>query len=157
MRLSDPTSSLTLSDRLSDLSRPTLADRLGMEDYMEVDQPPEALSMGFNIPRNQLTWSMLDTNAPYQHPVMGDSTSARDSQEEEAMDNIKEDELGYKKTKRGRHSGHKIQGYWRHNEEQEDGNDESKDDADALHNHSTGASISWGGFVRMYSTYLHLA
>ena len=120
MRLSDPTSSLTLSDCLSNPSRLTLADRLGMEDYMEVDQPSEVLSMGFNIPRNQLTRSMPDANAPYQHPVMGDSTSACDSQEEVAMDNIEEGKLGYKKTKRGRCSGHKIQGYWRHNEEREE-------------------------------------
>ena len=34
--------------------------------------------------------------------------------------------------------------------------DGGRDDADALHNHSTGASISWGGFVRTYGTYLHL-
>ena len=101
IRLSDPTSSLTLSDRLSDPNRPTLVDHLSMEDYMEVDQSSETPSMGFNIPRNQLTRSMPDANAPYQHPVMRDSTSAHDSQEEETMDDIEEGELGYKKTKRG--------------------------------------------------------
>ena len=117
IRLSDPTLSLTLSDCLSDPNRPALADPLGMEDYMEVDQSSEPPSMGFNIPRNQLTQSMPDVNAPYQHPVMRDSTSTHDSQEEETMDDIEEGELGYKKTKRGRRSGHKIQGYWRRDEE----------------------------------------
>ena len=120
IRLSDPNSSLTLSDRLSDPNRPTLADRLGMEDYMEIDQPSEAPSMGFNIPGNQLTRSMPDANAPYQHPGMRDSTPAHDSQEEETMDDIEEGELGYKKTKRGRRSGHKIQGYRRRDEEREE-------------------------------------
>ena len=67
---------LLLSDRLSDPNRPTLVNRLGVEDYMEINQAPEALSAGnFNLPGGQLTRNMLDMNASYQHLVMGKSTS----------------------------------------------------------------------------------
>ena len=50
---------------------------------------------------------------------------------------------------------YRVTGDATRNERNED--DEGRDDADALHNHSTGASISRGGFVRTYGTYLHLA
>ena len=120
-RLSDPAPPLTLSDRLSDLNRPTLANRLGVEDYMEINQASEASSAGnFNLLGGQLTRNMPDTNAPYQHPVMGESTSVHDTLDEEDMDNVKEGKLDYKKTKRGRRSRHKIQGYRKRDEEREE-------------------------------------
>ena len=84
-RLSDPTPSLTLSDRLSDPNRLTLADRLGVEDHMEVDLAPEETLMGNPIiPRGQLTRNMPDANAPYQHTAMRDSTPIRDTTDDEA-------------------------------------------------------------------------
>ena len=108
-RLSDPTPSLTLSDRLSDPNRLTLADHLGIEDYMEVNLAPEATLMGNPIiPQGQLTRNMLDANTPYQHTAMRDSTPIHDTTDDEAMDEPKEGELVCKKTKRGRCSGHKI-------------------------------------------------
>ena len=120
-RLSDPAPPLTLSDRLSDPNRPTLANRLGVEDYMEIDQASEASSAGnFNLLGGQLTRNMPDANAPYQHLVMGEPTSVNDALDEEDMDDIEEGELGYKKTKRGHRSGHKIQGYRRRDEEREE-------------------------------------
>ena len=110
-----------MTDTLSARLRPTLANRLGVEDYMEIDQAPEASSAGnFNLLGGQLTRNMLDVNAPYQHLVMGESTSVHDTLDEEDMDDIEEGKLGYKKTKRGRHSRHKIQGYRRRDEEQEE-------------------------------------
>ena len=88
---------------------------------MEVDLAPEVTLMENPIiHRGQLTRNMLDTNAPYQHTAMRDSTPVRDTTDDEAMDEPKEGELVYKKTKRGRHSGHKIQGYQRRDEEQEE-------------------------------------
>ena len=117
-RLSDPAPSLTLSDHLSDPNRPTLVNRLGVEDYMEIDQASEASATGnFNLLGGQLTRNMPDVNAPYQHPVMGELTSVHNALDEEDMVDIKEGKLGYKKMKRGCRSGHKIQGYWRRDEE----------------------------------------
>ena len=72
------------------------------------------------IPRAQLTRNMLDVNAPYQHTAMRDLTPVHDTMDNEAMDEPKEGELVYKKTKRGRRSGHKIQGYRRCDEEREE-------------------------------------
>ena len=63
---------------------------------------------------------MPDVNALYQHLVMGESTSVHDTLDEEDMDDVEEGKLGYEKTKRGCHSGHKIQGYQRQDEEQEE-------------------------------------
>ena len=63
---------------------------------------------------------MLDANAPYQHTAMRDSTPVCDTTDNEAMDKPKEGELVHKKTKRGRCSGHKIQGYQRRDEEWEE-------------------------------------
>ena len=120
-RLSDPAPSLTLSDHLSDPNRLTLANRLGVEDYMEIDQASEVPSPGnFNLPGGQLTRNMRDANALYQHPVMGESMSVHNALDEEDMDDIKEGKLGYKKMKRGRCSRHKIQGYWRRDKEREE-------------------------------------
>ena len=56
---------------------------------------------------------MPDVNTPHQHLVMGELTSVHDTLDEEDMDDMEEGKLGYKKTKRERRSGHKIQGYRR--------------------------------------------
>lgn len=87
---------------------------------MKLDQAPEVSLLGnFNISRDQLIRNMMDVNAPYQHPVMGESTSTHDAMGEEAIGNTGEGQLGCKKTKRGC-SGHKILGYRRCDEEQEE-------------------------------------
>ena len=124
---------------------------------MEVDQAPEMSVMGiFDIPRDQLTRNIMDMNAPYQPPVMRELTPTCDTMDKEAMDDTEEGELGYKKIKRGHHSGHKIQvtGDVMRNRKNEDNKDE--DDVDKSCKHLTSAPISWGGFVRMWYTYLHL-
>ena len=87
---------------------------------MEVDLASEATLTGNpSIPQGQLTRNMMDVNAPYQHTAMRDLTPVCDTMDDKAMDEPKEGELGYKKMKRGRRSGHKIQGYRRHDEERE--------------------------------------
>ena len=88
---------------------------------MEINQAPEASATGnFNLLGGQLTRNMPDVNALYQHPVMGESTSVHNALDEEDMDDIEEGKLGYKKTKRGCRSGHKIQGYRRRDKEREE-------------------------------------
>ena len=101
-RLSDPVPPLTLSDRLSDPNRLTLADQLEIEDYMEVDQVPRAPLAG--------------SSSPYGNPLAR-STRSADASDQDTADDEEEGELGYKKTKRGRRSGRKIQGYRRRDEE----------------------------------------
>ena len=120
-RLSNPSPSLTLSERLSDSNRLTLADHLEVTDYMEIDQMLETQpTRNFNFLSGQSTSSMIGVNAPYQSPTWGESVCTQDISDEEAMDNNEEGELSYKKTKRGHCSGHMIQGYRRHNEEWEE-------------------------------------
>ena len=88
---------------------------------MEIDQMLETQPIrNFNLLSSQSTSSMIDANAPYQPPVWGEWARTQDISDEEAMDDDEEGEPSYKKTKRGRCSGHKIQGYRRRDEEREE-------------------------------------
>ena len=88
---------------------------------MEIDQTLETQpTRNFNFLSSQSTSSMIDANALYQHPVWGESAHTQDISDEEAMKDDEEGELSYKKTKRGHHSGHNIQGYRRCDEEREE-------------------------------------
>ena len=96
-------------------------DCLEVADYMEIDQTLETQpTRNFNFLSGQSTGSMIDANAPYQPPVWGELACTQDISDEEAMDNNEEGEPSYKKTKRGHHGGHNIQGYRRCDKEWEE-------------------------------------
>jgi hypothetical protein len=121
-RLSDPTPQPTLSARLSDPRKTTLADRLESNDEMEIDYGPTGESTmweNLNRPGNFETPSIPSVDNRDLHSRVGNSTPPHYPMDDGANDDDEEGEVGWKKTKRGRRSGNKIQGYRRRDEERE--------------------------------------
>ena len=110
-RLSDPVPQLTLATRLSDPQRASLSDRLETDDQMEVDYGQVAESSeSLNRLRN-IRAPSFDADDHNLHPRTGDYTPPRDFTDKGTDDEDEEGEVTWKKTKRGRRSGNKIQGY----------------------------------------------
>lgn len=120
-RLSEPVSVAPLSSRLSDSLSIPLAERLEMNEQMEVEYPMVMNPMVIDDPHLAAISEMMSTAGPlvldpmqYDYP-----RTSQDDQEDDDTDEPME-ELGYKKTKRGRRSGQKIQGYRRRDKEREE-------------------------------------
>jgi hypothetical protein len=109
-----------LAARLSEPRRTTLTDRLETDNRMEIDHERTAESMNLRSPeslgnsRAPLTINADDRDS---YSRASELTPPRDTTNEEVEDNNEEGEIGWKKTKRGRRSGNKIQGYRRRDEE----------------------------------------
>ena len=121
-RLSDPVPQATLASRLTNPQRATLADRLEAEEQMDVDHGQTSGSTNFGCLdplANPWTSSTTTTDNSDLYSRDGDRTPRRGSMERETGEGDEDGEVGWKKTKRGRRSGNKIQGYRKRDSERE--------------------------------------
>ena len=119
-RLSDPIRTEPLLSRLSNPHHIPLVDRLESSDRMDVESSPAVHPLLANDPNLAAISERMATAGPlildpaqYDYPRM-----SQEDQEEDDEDET--EELGYKRTKRGRRSGQRIQGYRRRDEEREE-------------------------------------
>ncbi|EDR09760.1 uncharacterized protein LACBIDRAFT_317869 [Laccaria bicolor S238N-H82] len=110
-RLTDPAPPAALAARLTAPGWLTLADRLETADPMVVDHSPYLGSA-----------ALADFSTESLHPATasGSSSYHQAPMDEDPTDQGDDGEEDYKRTKRGRHSGQKIQGYRKRDEEREE-------------------------------------
>ena len=108
---------MTLATCLSDPQRASLADRLETDNQMEVDYEQVAESFESLNRLGNLRAPSFDADNHNLLPRTDDCTPSRDLTDKGTDDEDEEGEITWKKTKRGRRSGNKIQGYRRRDKE----------------------------------------
>ena len=108
---------MTLATCLSDPQRASLADRLETDNQMEVDYEQVAESFESLNRLGNLRAPSFDADNHNLLPRTDDCTPSRDLTDTGTDDEDEEGEITWKKTKRGRRSGNKIQGYRRRDKE----------------------------------------